>query len=113
MSQAVIRRVARLQSVTMAAAALTAIPTAVEVNSRGRARTMRTTTRPRRRRGLIEASAWPSRHEGVEIRRGDGAIEVRERALVLHLAGGVEQPRRRRAVERGREADTPDAGSFQ
>src|SRR5207247_6394643 len=52
----------------------------------------------------------PSTHESVQLRRGQGPVEVAERALLFHLAGGVEQTTRRRAVERRGEADPLDAG---
>src|SRR5207249_11704590 len=52
----------------------------------------------------------PSTHESVQLRRGQGPVEVAERALLFHLPGGVEQTTHRRAVERRGEADPLDAG---
>src|SRR2546429_5142783 len=49
-------------------------------------------------------------HEAVQLRRGEGLVEVAERPLPFHLAGGVEQTTHRRTVERRGEADPPDAG---
>ena len=44
-------------------------------------------------------------HEAVQLGRRHGAVEVAEGALVLHLAGRVDQAAHRRAIERGGEAD--------
>src|SRR5262249_41503469 len=44
-------------------------------------------------------------HERVQIRRGERAVEIGERALVLHLACRLEQAAHRRAIERASQAD--------
>ena len=49
----------------------------------------------------------------VEIRGDDGAIEIAETAMLMHLARGIDQPADRRAVERGGEADAAHPGGFQ
>src|SRR5262245_12472562 len=58
----------------------------------------------------------PSRydlHEGGEIGGRNRAIDVTEGALVLHLAGGLDEARHGDAVERGRQADAAHAGGFE
>src|SRR5207237_7533917 len=54
-----------------------------------------------------------SLHECVQVRRRQRALEISERALVLRLARGVDQPGHRGAIERGREADSLHPGGFQ
>src|ERR1700741_591981 len=67
-----------------------------------------------RRAGMvsIRASALLA-HELAQVRRGDGTLEVAERALLLHLARGLDQAGHCRAPERGREADAAHAGSLE
>jgi hypothetical protein len=44
------------------------------------------------REGPLVAHAAQALHERVEVRRRDRAVEVAERALVLRLARGVDEP---------------------
>ena len=48
-------------------------------------------------------------HQGDEIRRRGRAIDEIELASLLHTTGGVDQGGHRHAIERCRQADTPDA----
>src|SRR5438034_7313480 len=56
-----------------------------------------TTVTPAKGRSVLTGSRL---HEGVPVRRGDGAIEVAEAAFVLHLARGVEHPGHGGAIDR-------------
>src|SRR5216110_2968477 len=58
-----------------------------------------TTVTPAKGRSVLTGSRL---HEGVPVRRGDGAIEVAEAAFVLHLALGH---RERLALDAGHEVE--------
>src|ERR1700675_2734911 len=49
---------------------------------------------------ILRRAIGSALHEGVEIRRRHRAVEVAEGALVLDLAGGVDEAGHRHAVQR-------------
>src|SRR5438046_6896013 len=54
---------------------------------------------------ILRRATRSALHEGVQIRRGQRAVEVAEGAPVLHLARGIGEPGHGHAIERGGEAD--------